>query len=128
MKRGVKRNNIDQVVELVVFSLIKTPGTDLHKYNSQHIEEDQRKIVAAAVAVKHAALTSSAQMLSFVLSSLPSKGVIGKTLSESSMSYLFDKRPKLGNGLPYVSPQHNLPLPPFSHPESFERKISTASQ
>lgn len=30
-ERGVKRNNIDQVVELLVFSLIKTPGTDLHK-------------------------------------------------------------------------------------------------
>ncbi|RWR80061.1 Exocyst complex protein Exo70 [Cinnamomum micranthum f. kanehirae] len=40
--------------------------------NSQHIEEDQRKTAAAAVAAKLQASTSSAQMLSFVLSSLSS--------------------------------------------------------
>lgn len=97
--------------------------------NSPQIEEDQRKTAAAAVAAKLAASTSSAQMLSFVLSSLASEGVIGNTLSESSMSDPFKKRPKLENGPPpYVPPQLNPPLPPFPHPESLQHKNSAVSQ
>lgn len=46
-------------------------------------------------------------MLTFVLSSLASEGVIGNTLNESSMSYPSDEKPKLDNGLPYIAPQLN---------------------
>lgn len=48
---------------------------------SGHIEEDPRKSAAAAVAAKLTASTSSVQMLSYVLSSLASEGVIGNSMS-----------------------------------------------
>ena len=44
--------------------------------NSGHIEKDPRKSVAATMAAKLTASTSSAQMLSYALSSLASEGII----------------------------------------------------
>ncbi|XP_010249122.1 PREDICTED: regulation of nuclear pre-mRNA domain-containing protein 2-like isoform X2 [Nelumbo nucifera] len=95
-----------------------------------HIEEDPRKSAAAAVAAKLAASTSSAQMLSFVLSSLASEGVISNPLSESSSDYPPEKRPKLESGASsYGAPQHaQPPLPPFPHPESLQNMVAVTSQ
>ena len=44
--------------------------------NPGHIEKDPRKSVAAAMAAKLTTSTSSAQMLSYALSSLASEGII----------------------------------------------------
>lgn len=96
--------------------------------NAPHNEDDDRKTAAAAVAAKLAASTSSAQMLSFVLSSLASEGVIGNTLNDSSIDYSSTKRPKLENGPPYMPPQLSPPLPPFPHPDSFQHQNSSVSQ
>ncbi|GAB2278405.1 hypothetical protein Dimus_013089 [Dionaea muscipula] len=80
-------------------------------------EEDPRKSAAAAVAAKLTASTSSAQMLTYVLSSLAQEGVIGNAVKESSSSsdYPSEKRPKLENDQSsYVpSPSQPPPLPPF---------------
>ncbi|XP_068667440.1 uncharacterized protein [Aristolochia californica] len=84
-------------------------------------EEEHRKTTAAAVAAKLAASTSSAQMLSYVLSSLASEGVIGKPLNESSSTdFPPEKKTKHDNGpsASYVPAQINPPHPSYSHPES----------
>ncbi|XP_058103026.1 uncharacterized protein LOC131246693 [Magnolia sinica] len=103
-------------------------GPSLPDNNSLQIEEDHRKTAAAAVAAKLAASTSSAQMLTYVLSSLASEGVIGNTLKESSIeSSPSEKRPKLENSpTSYMPTQLPPPLPPFPHPESLHNKISAS--
>lgn len=63
---------------------------------------DPRKTAAAAVVAKLTASTSSAEMLSYVLSSLASEGIIGHnqpaiTETPSSSDYPPEKRPKLQN-------------------------------
>ena len=98
--------------------------------NSDHIEEDPRKSAAAAVAAKLTASTSSAQMLSYVLSSLASEGVIVNPMKESSGDYPSEKRPKLENDQPYI-PSRNPQLasvPPFPHPESHQHNAVTTTQ
>ncbi|GAB4847345.1 hypothetical protein Ancab_026402 [Ancistrocladus abbreviatus] len=60
-------------------------------------EEDPRKSAAAAVAAQLTASTFSAQMLSYVLSSLAQEGVIGNAVKESSIDYTSNKKPKLEN-------------------------------
>ncbi|KAG9446377.1 hypothetical protein H6P81_012505 [Aristolochia fimbriata] len=93
-------------------------------------EEEHRKSTAAAVAAKLAASTSSAQMLSYVLSSLASEGVIGKTLNESSsVDFQPEKKPKLENGpsASYVPPQKNPPQPSYPHPESLQHLMPPIS-
>ncbi|XP_030953514.1 regulation of nuclear pre-mRNA domain-containing protein 1A isoform X1 [Quercus lobata] len=99
---------------------------------SGHIEEDPRKSAAAAVAAKLTASTSSVQMLSYVLSSLASEGVIGNSMKESSNDYPPEKRPKLENDQSsYIPPPQNIqqpPVPPFPHPESIQHTVSTTSQ
>ncbi|KAF2322920.1 hypothetical protein GH714_032075 [Hevea brasiliensis] len=86
------------------------------------IEEDPRRSAAAAVAAKLTASTSSAQMLSYVLSSLASEGVIGNPIKESSGEYPSEKRAKLEKDQPYIPTQNppQQPLAPFQHPESFQ--------
>ncbi|GMJ04366.1 hypothetical protein like AT3G26990 [Hibiscus trionum] len=93
--------------------------------NSGHIEEDPRKSAAAAVAAKLTASTSSAEMLSYVLSTLASEGVIRKPLKESSGDYPSKKRPKLENDEPsqnvavttqQLTPNEVPPPPPSSSP------------
>ncbi|XAR58307.1 hypothetical protein NMG60_11026753 [Bertholletia excelsa] len=74
------------------------------------------KATAAAVAAKLTASTSSAQMLTYVLS-LASEGVIGNTGKESSGDYPSEKRTKLESDHSYVPPQ-NPPIPPYPHPNS----------
>ncbi|KAE9445946.1 hypothetical protein C3L33_22156, partial [Rhododendron williamsianum] len=80
------------------------------------------KAAAAAVAAKLTASTSSAQMLTYVLSSLASEGVIGNKMKESSSDYPSEKRTKLENDHhPAYIPSHNpqpLPVQPYPHPES----------
>ncbi|MED6173894.1 hypothetical protein PIB30_063958 [Stylosanthes scabra] len=100
---------------------------------SGHIDEDPRKSAAAAVAAKLTASTSSAQMLSYVLSSLASEGVIGNQIKESpsAADYQPEKRAKLENDQPSYVPSQNPqqpPLPPFSVPESIQQSASMAQQ
>ncbi|KAK3039105.1 hypothetical protein RJ639_028851 [Escallonia herrerae] len=96
---------------------------------SSHIEDDP-KAAAAAVAAKLTASTSSAQMLTYVLSSLASEGVIGNSMKESSSDYPPEKRSKLENDhsayIPYQNPQP--PVPPFPHPDSLKHIIPNPSQ
>lgn len=97
---------------------------------SVHMKEDPRKSAAAAVAAKLTASTSSAQMLSYVLSSLASEGVIGNPVKESSSDYQSEKRPKLENDQSsYVPPQNTQPpSAPFSHPESLSHNLPANQQ
>ncbi|XP_050234329.1 UPF0400 protein C337.03 [Mercurialis annua] len=88
-----------------------------------HIQEDPRKSAAAAVAAKLTASTSSAQMLSYVLSSLASEGVIGNPVKEKSSEYPSEKRAKHENhDQPYIPTQNPVqqPLLPF--------QVTTAGQ
>ncbi|ONI20002.1 hypothetical protein PRUPE_3G309500 [Prunus persica] len=85
---------------------------------SGHVEDDPRKSAAAAVAAKLTASTSSAQMLSYVLSSLASEGVISNPIKEPSGDYPPEKRPKLENdqSSSYVPQSSNpSPSPPIPH-------------
>ncbi|OVA17430.1 CID domain [Macleaya cordata] len=92
--------------------------------NAPQVEEDPRKSAAAAVVAKLTASTSSAEMLSYVLSTLASsEGVISNPLKESSDDYPSEKRLKLENGpssyMQPPPPQHpQPPPPPFPHPDS----------
>ncbi|KAK7336111.1 hypothetical protein VNO77_16643 [Canavalia gladiata] len=100
-------------------------------HKSGHIEEDPRKSAAAAVAAKLTASTSSAQMLSYVLSSLASEGVIGNPMKESSADYHSEKRTKLENDQPSYMPSQNpqqQPLPPFSLSESIQHNAPATNQ
>ncbi|GMI76848.1 hypothetical protein like AT3G26990 [Hibiscus trionum] len=94
---------------------------------SGHTEEDPRKSAAAAVAAKLTASTSSAEMLSYVLSSLASEGVIRNPMKGSSGDYPSEKRPKLENDEPYMPSQNvavttqqftpnEVPPPPSTSP------------
>ncbi|XVE84196.1 hypothetical protein DITRI_Ditri16bG0150800 [Diplodiscus trichospermus] len=98
--------------------------------NSSRIEEDPRKSAAAAVAAKLTASTSSAQMLSYVLSSLASEGVIGNPTKESSGDYPSEKRPKLENDQPYMTSQtpQQASVPPFPHSKSQQHNVVTTTQ
>ncbi|XP_031271518.1 regulation of nuclear pre-mRNA domain-containing protein 1B-like isoform X1 [Pistacia vera] len=97
---------------------------------SGHVEEDTRKSAAAAVAAKLTASTSSAQMLSYVLSSLASEGVIGNSSKEHSGDFPSEKRPKIENEQSYLPPQNpqRPPVPSFPHPESLQHNITTTTQ
>ncbi|XP_039009924.1 regulation of nuclear pre-mRNA domain-containing protein 1B-like isoform X2 [Hibiscus syriacus] len=97
--------------------------------NSGHIEEDPRKSAAAAVAAKLTASTSSAEMLSYVLSSLASDGVIGNPLKDSSGDYPSEKRPKLENDQSYMPSQNpQASVSPFPHPESLQHNAVTTTK
>ncbi|KAI9121491.1 hypothetical protein K1719_008524 [Acacia pycnantha] len=96
-----------------------------------HIEEDPRKSAAAAVAAKLTASTSSAQMLSYVLSSLASEGVIYNSTSESSGDYHSEKKAKLENDQPsYIQSQNppRQPIPPLPHLDSIQHNVSMINQ
>lgn len=92
-----------------------TQEAPLANNHSSHTEEECRKTTAAAVAAKLAASTSSAQMLSYVLSSLASEGVISQTVKEQYP--LDNKRPKLDIDVPSFMPplQTQPPPPPYPH-------------
>lgn len=109
--------------------LMYTPQVSFSQ-KSGHIEEDPRKSAAAAVAAKLTASTSSAQMLSYVLSSLASEGVIGNPMKESSADYHTEKRTKLENDQSSFIPSQNpqQPLPPFSLSEPIQHNAPTTNQ
>nr|KJB76351.1 hypothetical protein B456_012G083900 [Gossypium raimondii] len=98
--------------------------------NSGRNEEDPRKSAAAAVAAKLTASTSSAEMLSYVLSSLASDGVIGNPMKDSSGDYPSEKRSKRENDPSYIPSQNpqQASVPPFSHPESHQHNVVTTTQ
>ncbi|XVF59988.1 hypothetical protein PTKIN_Ptkin08bG0006500 [Pterospermum kingtungense] len=97
--------------------------------NSGHIE-DPRKSAAAAVVAKLTASTSSAEMLSYVLSSFASEGVVGNPMKESSGDYPYEKRAKLENDQPYIPSQNpqQVSVPPFLHPESLTQSALATTQ
>ncbi|PKA55262.1 hypothetical protein AXF42_Ash003899 [Apostasia shenzhenica] len=85
---------------------------------SPRTENEQRKNTAAEVAAKLTASTSSAQMLSYVLSSLASEGIIGSQSMKEDYSS-DSKRPKVDDNVPpYVPSAPPPPPPPFPHPDS----------
>ncbi|XP_061359771.1 uncharacterized protein LOC133303811 isoform X2 [Gastrolobium bilobum] len=112
--------------------LMYTPQLSFSQ-KSGHIEQDPRKSAAAAVAAKLTASTSSAEMLSYVLSSLASEGVIGNPIKESSAEYHSEKRTKLeSDQSSYIASQNpqqqqQQPLPPFSLSESMQHNASTTN-
>uniref|UniRef100_A0A7N0VAU4 CID domain-containing protein n=1 Tax=Kalanchoe fedtschenkoi TaxID=63787 RepID=A0A7N0VAU4_KALFE len=90
--------------------------------------DDPRKSAAAAVAAKLTASTSSVQMLSYVLSSLASEGVIGHPVKDPTSEYPPGKKPKLDNSDQAYIPQPPLPLQkPFVHPDSFHKNVLTST-
>ncbi|CAN1838990.1 Regulation of nuclear pre-mRNA domain-containing protein 1B [Linum perenne] len=83
---------------------------------SNPIEEDPRKSAAAAIAAKLTASTSSAQMLSYVLSSLASEGVI---------DYQPEKRARHENE-PYIPTQSSQQSqPPYQPSDSYQQDVTT---
>ncbi|PWA48901.1 ENTH/VHS family protein [Artemisia annua] len=88
-------------------------------YTRQAPQSEDTKSAAAAVAAKLTASTSSAEMLTYVLSSLASEGVIGNSHKESpSNDYPLQKRTKIENNqpVPPLPSQHDQPPPPSSPP------------
>ncbi|KAM7460252.1 hypothetical protein LguiA_019743 [Lonicera macranthoides] len=101
---------ISRSVEQKTAPVMYTRQVPIADKSSSHIEEDP-KSAAAAVAAKLTASTSSAEMLTYVLSSLASEGVIGNSTKESSTDYPSEKRPKIETDhSAYVPP--NPPQPP----------------
>lgn len=98
--------------------------------NPTQSEDEHRKSTAAAVAARLAASTSSAEMLSYVLSSLASEGVIGQQTKEDHSSGDNNKKPKLDNGTVSYTPttpmqQVSLPFPP---PDSLHQTSQSLHQ
>lgn len=96
---------------------------------SGNLEEDM-KSAAAAVAAKLTASTSSAQMLSYVLSSLASEGVIGNSTKESLHDNQPEKRMKLENDgscyAPSQNPQEAVTF--FSQPNSVQHNLASTGR
>lgn len=87
-----------------------------------HFEDP--KSAAAAVAAKLTASTSSAQMLSYVLSSLASESVINNAMNESSDDCPPEKRAKIENHAAYIPSQNPQPL--FLHQNAMQHNNLTA--
>lgn len=96
---------------------------------SGNLDEDM-KSAAAAVAAKLTASTSSAQMLTYVLSSLASEGVIGNSTKESSHDNQPEKRMKLESDRPSYAPPQNPQETPsfFSQPNSVQHNLPRTAQ
>lgn len=106
-------------------------------------EDDSRKSTAAAVAAQLTASTASAEMLSHVLTSLVSGGIIDRSASKDSSAkdhQPSEKKPKLEEGnSPFTPPpppppppsESQIPpppLPPFPHPDSLQQNTSSTNQ
>ncbi|GMH25677.1 hypothetical protein Nepgr_027520 [Nepenthes gracilis] len=92
-------------------------------------DEDPQKSAAAAVAAKLTASTSSAQMLTYVLSSLTQEGVISSVVEESPSDIPSEKRPKLENDQSFVPPSAQPPpLPLFPYPDATQQNAPTSNQ
>lgn len=90
--------------------------------SSHHTAGEEHQTAAADVSGKLTSSSSSSHMISYVLSSLASEGVIGQSASEDFPSDA-NKRPRLSNGglgsVPCYLPQpQQPPPPPFPHPDS----------
>ncbi|GMH06870.1 hypothetical protein Nepgr_008710 [Nepenthes gracilis] len=117
----VDREQSAPVVYTRQLPFLEKPGTVM--------EEDSRKSAAAEVAAKLTASTSSAQMLTYVLSSLAQGGIIGNAVKESSSDCPPEKRQKLESDQPHVPPPGlQPPLPPFPHPDAVQQKANAANQ
>ncbi|XP_071707402.1 uncharacterized protein [Rutidosis leptorrhynchoides] len=81
-------------------------------YPRQTPQPEDTKSAAAAVAAKLTASTSSAEMLTYVLSSLASEGVIVNSLKDSPSTDYPLKRTKI---------QNDPPAPQFPHPEPHDQ-------
>ncbi|CAH9112328.1 unnamed protein product [Cuscuta epithymum] len=79
-----------------------------------HLEEEDPKSAAAAVAAKLTASTSSAQMLTYVLSSLASEGVIGNQTKDSTCNNYSPAEKRARLEVEYVP--NEQPPPPSSPP------------
>ncbi|CAA2982813.1 Hypothetical predicted protein [Olea europaea subsp. europaea] len=94
---------------------------------SGHTEDP--KSAAAAVAAKLTASTSSAEMLTYVLSSLASEGVISNQIKELPGDYSSEKRAKIENDhAAYVPQNPQAPVPPYSHHASIQHTLPAPSQ
>lgn len=89
-----------------------------------HFEDP--KSAAAAVAAKLTASTSSAQMLSYVLSSLASESVMNNAMNESSDDCPPEKRTKIENHIAYIPSQNPQPL--FLHQNAMQHNNLNASK
>lgn len=89
-----------------------------------HFEDP--KSAAAAVAAKLTASTSSAQMLSYVLSSLASEAVVNNAMKESSDDCPPEKRTKIENNVAYIPSQNPQPL--FLHSNAMQHNNLNASK
>ncbi|XP_060191940.1 uncharacterized protein LOC132621619 [Lycium barbarum] len=93
-------------------------------YEKSGNHDEDMKSAAAAVAAKLTASTSSAQMLTYVLSSLASEGVIGNSTQESSHDNQPEKRMKLENDrssyAPLAPQNPQEPHSFFSQPNSVQ--------
>ncbi|GMH23875.1 hypothetical protein Nepgr_025718 [Nepenthes gracilis] len=96
---------------------------------SDVIEDDPRKSTAAAMAAKLTVSTSSAQMLTYVLSSLAQEGVIGNPVKNYPSDHPSEKRPKLEADPSCVPPpDEQPPLPPFPHLNALQQNGTTTNQ
>ncbi|KAL8134547.1 uncharacterized protein LOC141712968 isoform X2 [Apium graveolens] len=89
-----------------------------------HFEDP--KSAAAAVAAKLTASTSSAQMLSYVLSTLASESGVNSAMNESSDDCPPEKRTKIENHGAYIPSQNTQPL--FLHPNAMQHNNLNASK
>ncbi|KAK1410021.1 hypothetical protein QVD17_36553 [Tagetes erecta] len=90
-------------------------------YTRQISQSDDTKSTAAAVAAKLTASTSSAEMLTYVLSSLASEGVIGNSLKDPPANdHPLQKKIRINNDQPqpYIPSSQNAQsvLPPDQQP------------
>lgn len=96
------------------------PHTSFNENSPQTSQEEHRKSAAAAMAERLTASTSSAQMLSYVLSSLASEGVISQSAKEDYSPE--HKRSRSEHGQALYIPTHSQPPPPsYPHPDSLQQ-------
>ncbi|KAL2486225.1 putative regulation of nuclear pre-mRNA domain-containing protein 2 [Abeliophyllum distichum] len=82
------------------------------------------KSVATAVAAKLTASTSSAEMLTYVLSSLAFEGVISNRIKESADDYSSKKRAKIENDHAFYVPQNpQTSVSPYLHHASIQHNL-----
>ncbi|XP_072999875.1 uncharacterized protein [Typha latifolia] len=105
--------------------IVYNPEGTFNHNDSSRVEEEASKMAAASMAAKLTASTTSAEMLSYVFSSLASDGIINQRMKEEYPDN--NKRPKLENSVPsyvpppYPQPQSQPPPPPFPHPDSLQQ-------
>ncbi|XAR52033.1 hypothetical protein NMG60_11006876 [Bertholletia excelsa] len=133
-QQSINRTQIDSVP--LGFRMGNDGGQSTSIMYSQQLSVAEKsggdpKATAAAVAAKLTESASSAQMLTYVLSSLASEGVIGSSMKESSRDYPSEKRTRIENGHQCYVPTQNppqAPFPPYPHPGSMQHNIPVTTQ